>query len=458
MGSNRHMNIFHHYSQAGALPIENNLSRGLAILLEEYPAFFLLFLEKLQEKLREKADGTFISYPKDGYQVDFQRRTDSFGEAEQLMGVALTAQELSGEDVGAVQTSEDYRPVTDISVNYDDTLIFIEVKRNETDCRRQLKEQMENYVKNVLASGRGMDTAPARRLISITWTDVAVLLKRYMGLCGGRAERLVTDYYEDLVYHYPAWSPVERLERLNPGESSRIEQRLAAIKEQYRKDYVPDGQLLYGRGAIPIDFGYASECNLFFEPDFLCENGKRRPGIVIGIWPSDTCSQYWSLKGKGKDFSFAEQVFSTVVPPDFPDFGKICLRVRPYLKLCHFNKGIGWLYREESTVKNNVSAWISLADELTGKWKRTDWPEFLQKITDSGLFGTEKRGEFQAEFQEKFENSERSYLTVSMGFEMFACLEFGQAQDVEGGKYPGLDMEKLIDQVLKAMKKRIEEN
>lgn len=32
--NNRHLNIFEHYMQTGLLPIENNVSRGLAIYRE----------------------------------------------------------------------------------------------------------------------------------------------------------------------------------------------------------------------------------------------------------------------------------------------------------------------------------------------------------------------------------------------------------------------------------------
>lgn len=42
--NNEHLNIFHHYSQNGSIPIENNISRGLAIVFQEYPTFLLMFL------------------------------------------------------------------------------------------------------------------------------------------------------------------------------------------------------------------------------------------------------------------------------------------------------------------------------------------------------------------------------------------------------------------------------
>ena len=43
----KHMNIFQAYTQQSEHPIENNLSRGLAIILQESPALFMRFIAKL---------------------------------------------------------------------------------------------------------------------------------------------------------------------------------------------------------------------------------------------------------------------------------------------------------------------------------------------------------------------------------------------------------------------------
>lgn len=449
---NRHMNIFHHYSQAGALPIENNISRGLAIVLQEYPALLFLFMEKLQEK----GSGLGLALPADSYEVDFQRRTNSFGEAEQVIGVALTAEELSEDYMtgdGDKGSDEGYS-ITDISINFDNTLIFIEVKRNDIDCRRQLEEQLDRYIRSLEQYGQGTAAAVAYHLISLTWTDIICILKRYMSLHEGRAERLVTDYYEDLVYHYPSWSPVEPLGKLSTGETERIWRRIRAIKEQYLKEYgASDGQLMYGRGAIPIDFGYASECNLAFETDFYGENGQREACITIGIWPSDTCSQYWRLKDVSAVFSFANQRFGKL---SVAGLGDISVRIWPYIKLCHFNKGIAWLYMDADVRDNRPADWIRLGDAITRKWKRADWPALCTQISSSGLFSSEKLQSFDTDFKENFWDSERTYLTASIGFEVFAMLPYATAQMLDSGRAKGMDLVKVIGGVLAGIKSLIE--
>ena len=51
MDVNRHMNLFEHYRQEGEAPHENNLSRGLAILLGENPLLLERFIDLANSKL-----------------------------------------------------------------------------------------------------------------------------------------------------------------------------------------------------------------------------------------------------------------------------------------------------------------------------------------------------------------------------------------------------------------------
>lgn len=51
MDVNRHMNLFELYRQEGESPHENNLSRGLAILLGENPLLLERFIDLANSKL-----------------------------------------------------------------------------------------------------------------------------------------------------------------------------------------------------------------------------------------------------------------------------------------------------------------------------------------------------------------------------------------------------------------------
>jgi hypothetical protein len=62
---NKHLNLFHHYNQSGSIPIENNISRGLAIILQEEPGL-LIVVPRIKTTINIK-----IKYKKtDGLQVN----------------------------------------------------------------------------------------------------------------------------------------------------------------------------------------------------------------------------------------------------------------------------------------------------------------------------------------------------------------------------------------------------
>lgn len=445
MYNNQHMNIFHHYSQAGSLPIENNISRGLAILLQEYPAILLLLIEVI----RRKDGGIPVEFPDGEYAVEFQKRTDSFGDAEQVIGVALTAAELPEQyQSGTAPVDGTYIPVTDISILYDNTLIIVEVKRDDTDCRRQLEEQIDRYMKET-EKNLGMHAGKiSKYMVSLSWKDITGLLETYRQLYGGKEERLVSDYYEELVYHFPEWFHAVLLNRLTRDDTLRINQRLDRIKEEFAKEQSCGG-LIYSRGAVPINFQWASECNLHFDGQFLLPDGKRGACIYIGIWAADTCSQYWKLPG----LDFIRKRYQDL---DIPGYGILHVRIWPYLKLCHFNRGVMWAYLDEGCLDNAHKKIKKFSDEITGKWERENWGDFCRKVSESGIYSVKKIEEFKKDFSRLFEHSERSYLTASVGTEVFAYLTFEEAQNVEAGKIKNITMAELIGRTLKEMKKLVE--
>ena len=62
--NNRHLNIFEHYTQKGSLPIENNVSRGLAILLDQDSLLLDRFIDYINEKCADKEPSCVVPKPR----------------------------------------------------------------------------------------------------------------------------------------------------------------------------------------------------------------------------------------------------------------------------------------------------------------------------------------------------------------------------------------------------------
>ena len=118
--SNIKMNLFEHYSQEGCLPIENNISRILARILNENVYIFSSFINKINEK-----SNTSLGTVETKYNVDFQRTVKDINVDcyNKVVGVALTAIELQ-EECSNEEVNENL--ITDIIIeNFNDTLIII---------------------------------------------------------------------------------------------------------------------------------------------------------------------------------------------------------------------------------------------------------------------------------------------------------------------------------------------
>ena len=415
----RHLNLFHHYTHSGTMPIENNVSRGLAIILQEEPGLLFMLLNKLGLE-----SGETIALPVDSYNIGFQVRCSEFPDVSTLVGVSLTARELTNDNSELSENMDDaYNPITDISIMYDDTLIIIEVKRDGTDCRKQLTEQLQKYrefKKNVAG-----DIDVKETKIDLSWDKVMTLISRYMKMANGKTSRIVSDYYEEVTTQFPSWAPREPLGNLEANETERIMQRIDVIKKIYINKYSLSDGLMYGRGAIPLDFEWASEYNVNLQNDFKDEKGNRKTYLTLGIWPSDTCSQYWTLKRKIKSFDFFKKRYNTVTL----NSGEIVkIRVLPYIKFCHFNKGIMWIFNDDFS-ENHTDELVEWANNgLTGKWKKESWEELQKDMERISAFSPEKKKKFESDFAELFKNTDRSYVTASLGFEVYAYIPYEKAR------------------------------
>lgn len=404
------------------MPMENNVSRGLAIILQEEPGLLFMLLNKFGVE-----SGTTIPLPVDSYNIGFQVRCSEFPDVSTLVGVSLTARELTDDNSGLCENMDDnYNPITDISIMYDDTLIIIEVKRDGTDCRKQLSEQLQKYREFKKSGARDIDVKET--MIDFSWDKVMTLISRYMKMADGKTSRIISDYYEEVTTQFPSWAPREPLGNLEADETERIMQRIDVIKKIYINKYSSSEGLMYGRGAIPLDFEWASEYNVDLQNDFKDENGDRKTYLTLGIWPSDTCSQYWTLKRKTKSFDFFKNRYKTVALN-----GGECvnIRVMPYIKFCHFNKGIMWIFNDDFS-ENHTDELVEWANNgLTGKWKKESWEELQRGIESVSAFSSEKKKKFESDFAELFRNTDRSYVTASLGFEVYAYVPYEKAKGLD---------------------------
>lgn len=407
--NNRHLNIFEHYTQKGSLPIENNVSRGLAILLNQNSLVLDRFIDYVNTKCLEKKSSCMVPKPQRlndkeiGIQQQIAKIVQSYPNPQNIIGITLT----TSSPINMIENKYDDNNglITDIVISCKDTLVVIEVKRNAADARLQLKQQVKSIAAEVVRQGGNL---PDTELLDGTWEEVISILQDAYNISGNDENSVLGHYLDHLENHYQQWFPVSLLTDIvieRENESAIDKRILSLIQNCCANEH--DEEKYTGRYIIPLEYEFCTEAQISMDYET-----KR---LMITIWSGDTKWQGNCLLNKTThDFSWVYEDSLTV------DGIKLDVLTEPYLRLAHFQSTIiaeyfdkGYYQKHYGVSKDKCK---DLYNDITREWKKPDWPEF------KGLLSKKYKGliymsSFEPEFISKFENSNRSYAHVSFGYE-----------------------------------------
>ncbi|HYE11114.1 MAG TPA: PD-(D/E)XK nuclease family protein [Patescibacteria group bacterium] len=407
--NNRHLNIFEYYTQKGSLPIENNISRGLAILFNENNLILDRFIDMVNTKCIDKKSDFFVLKPqkpgdKDiGIQQQITKIVASYPNPQNIIGITLTTSSPTNWIENKKDDSNNL--ITDIVINCKDTLIVIEVKRNATDARLQLKQQVNSIISEVVKQGGNV---PEKVLLDGTWEEVISMLQDVHALTGYNSDNILGHYLKHLENNYQEWFPISLLSdiEISVENQTAIDKR---IHKLIRNCCASDGdeEQYSGRYIIPLNFDFAAEAQV--DMDY------RTSSLMVTVWPGDTKWQGYCLLNK--TVNTLDWIYDRKIIVDEIPFKVI---TEPYLRLAHFQSSIIIEYLDKQYYKDNFGTdkekCKGLFDDISREWKRHEWDE-LRHLLLNKRKGLINENSFNEEFQAKFENSNRSYVHVSFGYE-----------------------------------------
>lgn len=423
--NNRHLNIFEHYTQKGSLPIENNLSRGLAILLNENHLFLDRFLDMINEKCISNKTSCRVLKPQKleekeiGIQQQIAKIATDFPNPKNVIGITLTTKVHV--EIVENKISANNNLITDIVVICKDTLIVIEVKRNATDAREQLKQQVNSIITEVVRCGGDL---PEKTLLDGTWEEVISLLQDIYAITGHNTESILGHYIKHLEYNYQEWFPVSLLTDLEikRDNCSAIDKRIHKLIKNCCENE-DDEKKYSGRYIIPLNYDFTTEAQVSMDYD--------KKGLKVTIWSGDTKWQGYCLLNKtAHDFSWIYDN-QMVVEEQILE-----VSTKPYLRLAHFQTSIVIEYFMMEYYRNRFGSskdmCVKLFEDISGEWKRKDWSELIS-ILSTRYEGLIDLDSFRSAFGTSFEDSNRSYTHVSFGYETSVFLPLDVIKAYERG-------------------------
>ncbi len=437
-GMNAHLNLFRFFSDGGSDPtLENNLSRGLALVFRNDPAMLIEFMRMVVPvEVYEQSVENLTS--DDKIDIDLQVPASGLEGFEHIVGVTLTPERL--DLTGDVFAEGAEKPIIDIRITVRNIVVIIEVKLQQIDCFAQLQNQILKATEKYEPHQFNSYTR------SLSWADVVELFQKihsyHMSL--GSPNIFVQDYIEFLSANFPTWFPVRNFSYLAFATDDKdpnfhqIHKRLYIAKvNAFQSPLVDTGD----RAAIAVDFGWASEINLYPMPD---PDGT--PSISVGVWPGDTKAQGSHLFTSGESLPWLVRSSLEVGTRRFR------LTIEPYVKFGHFNRGVTWikmpLERSQEAYSTHT---IDGFETLAGRWVKDDWSRLSETLV--GLVGDDWKE--RADWNLYFGDSNRTYVDVSLGVEVYAFIPYSLAQELDS-TYPERDqVATLIQGVIQALRDMI---
>ena len=222
---NKHLNIFKTYAKDNrSYQLENDLTRALAICLQEDALFFHEVLKTiiddsgLYNRLFEDLDGDTE------VQIEIQKRTSLIEDFDKVFAVSLSESAMS--DFWQQNHNSEYDPICDLVITINNILIVIEAKRDNIDCTSQLYNQILNIFNK--QNKPFENNQEAITPFDLNWKKLMAIAVKVASFekTTGNTNRFLTDFIQLVKEHNFSWLPETPIGSLKNVNAKSIFRRI----------------------------------------------------------------------------------------------------------------------------------------------------------------------------------------------------------------------------------------
>lgn len=397
---NKHLNIFTTYAKDNrSYQLENDLTRSLAICLQEDALFFHEVLKSifdgsgLFDQLFEDLDG------ETNIQVEIQKQTSRIEDFDKIYAVSLSEAVMS--DFWQQSRHLEYDPICDLVITINNVLIVIEAKRDNIDCTAQLYNQVFNILqkqnKNIVDYKD--DITP----FDLNWPNLMAIAVKVASFekTTSNSNRFLTDFIQLVKNHNFRWLPETPIGSLQSVNIKSIYRRVESALTQFCNDDETVDKLTYSdRLGTTFSKGWSNELLFEIEP--------KSGDLVVDIYPGNTKGQGYHIFPKDSQFnnslSINGEVYSASKCYHIKFMGQSYI-AGLWLTDEDFNKQ---LFTKDNFYKH------------TGRIKRDSWCE-IENLLNQHISSDWKS---QCHWQDKFINSGRTQFNIAFGYHISITIPF----------------------------------
>lgn len=425
---NKHLNIYKTYTKVNRKngELEDDLTRALAIVLQENDVFLHQFLKHILNKKEKAYDNLFDDYTnKNPIEIDIQKPVESIEGFDHLFAVRISGDAM-GNDFFNQNHDRDYNAVTDMFIKIDSCAIIIEVKPRNHNSTAQLYNQALNAIKSNEELNLNKDVTP----VDFNWPlimETAVRVNNYQTAIG-KSSRILDNFISYIKKHNYEWLPQLSLSALSVTENSRsISKRLNDAIEN------SENTAINNRLGIKCNYGWAEEIIIN-----LNENTEE---VCFTVYPGNTKSQGY-------------HIFKTEGEPQFKKSLAINTKAREINKNYHIKFSgqsyITGLWAGEKDFKKPLYTRANFYNHSGRKKRQLHW-ETIKNVLDNA-FNDEYDWKKYSYWNQKLINSNRSQFDISFGYELSVSIPFKELQLLDTDKNDLKNLIHLINEVKEAFK------
>lgn len=423
---NRHLNLFRTYAKDNRrYQLENDLTRALAICLQEDSLFFHELLTAtlgtpfLNELFSDLDSTNEIS-------INIQKNSNEVAEFERIIAVSLSECEMTAENFWAQRHEAIYDPICDIVIEIDNIAIVIEAKRDNVDCTSQLYNQVFNICKrNDIPFNKMKAIVEPVDLNWIKIMEIAVKVYSFEKTTGSQ-NRFLKDFIDLVKAHNFRWLPESSILFLSPDNKAAISRRIDSALIELVKTK-PYRKLDYNdRMSVSFDRPWAREILYEVNP-----NGD----LIIAIYPGNT-----KMEGK--------YIFQN--DPELKEFIELEGKQYPidvtyHIKFTSFQKYFTGLWFGGNDMKEDLYTKENFWKYSGRKRRENDWEEI------SFLFDRSFRDTFnwrkQCGWETMIINSGKNQFDLSFGYELSITVPFKDLQAKDQSKSDLTGLTRFLDRI-----------
>lgn len=410
---NKHLNIFKTYTKENrTFQLENDLTRSLAICLQEDTLFFHEFLRFILNSKENEFNRLFNSeYSENKINIDIQVNSKEISNFDYIFAISLSENEMS--DFWTQTYQVEYDPICDLIITINNILIVIEAKRDNVDCTAQLYNQIFNICSKLNFKETEFTKENFDNIIyplDLNWKLLMNIASKVISFerATNNKNRFLSDFIELVKSHNHNWLPESTISNLKPENNSLIVKRISSAiielckNEEYNK--------LPYNDRIGIEFQKPWAQEVLFN---IKENGD----LVCAIYPGNTKNQGFHIFNSNPEFKNSIHILGS----------EYSLDIQYHVKFTSFQKYFTGLWFRDDQLKEKLYTSSNFYN-YTGRKKRDkDWDN-IRKLFDNHLNYDWKE---QCKWNESIIDSGKNQFDLSFGYEITLTIPFKELQSLD---------------------------